>query len=177
MKELGEKIRERRKELGLSLRELSEKLSISPSTLQKIEKGVLNPTVNLMLEISHELDKPIYTFVRDKKKVIVHIKKDDQKELKINEGFVATLIADFGLMSDNINCSYVKCNKGGGMVKHTEPYFVFSYIIKGMIRVTFGNMTYEAKEGEALYYDGSFPHSTEALTDMELVNLYINKGD
>jgi len=76
MKELGEKIRERRKELGLSLRELSEKLSISPSTLQKIEKGVLNPTVNLMLEISHELDKPIYTFVRDKKKVIVHIKKD-----------------------------------------------------------------------------------------------------
>jgi len=63
------------------------------------------------------------------------------------------------------------------MVKHTEPYFVFSYIIKGMIRVTFGNMTYEAKEGEALYYDGSFPHSTEALTDMELVNLYINKGD
>ncbi|HQO77610.1 MAG TPA: helix-turn-helix transcriptional regulator, partial [Thermodesulfobacteriota bacterium] len=69
MERLGQKIRERRKLKGLTLRELSGLLGISPSTLHKIEKGVLSPTVILMLEICHALDTPIYTFVRDKKKV------------------------------------------------------------------------------------------------------------
>lgn len=174
---LGEKIRVRRKELGLTLRELSGKLSISPSTLQKIEKGVLSPTVNLMLEICHQLDKPMYSFIKDKRQVVVHIKKEDQKELPSHKGLVAKLIADFGLLSDYINISYVTCKKGGGIKKHTEAYFVFSYVLKGVIRINFSNGTYEVKAGEAIYYDGSFPHKTEALTDMELINLYIAKTD
>jgi len=177
MATLGEKIRVRRKELGLTLRELSHKLGISPSTLQKVEKGVISPTVNLMLEICHQLDKPIYAFIKDKKQVVVHIKKKDQKELPIHKGLVAKLVADFGLISDGINVSFVTCKKGGGLRKHTEPYFVFSYILKGNVNVTFANGTYAVKAGDAIYYDGSLAHKTEALTDIELINLYIARVD
>ncbi|MFH0813818.1 MAG: helix-turn-helix transcriptional regulator, partial [Pseudomonadota bacterium] len=70
MDRLGIKIRERRKKMELTLRELSSKLGISPSTLHKIEKGVLNPTVNLMVEICYELDAPIYSFIKDKKRCL-----------------------------------------------------------------------------------------------------------
>lgn len=158
------------------MRELSSHLGISPSTLHKIEKGVLSPTVILMLEICHALDTPIYTFVRDKKKVFLHIKKDEQKELTTN-GLGVKLVADNGLISDDVSFSIVSCTKGEGLKKHTFPCYVFSYILKGKIRVSFNNDVYEANAGDALYYDGSFPHITEALTDVELVVLYINKND
>lgn len=176
MDRLGIKIRERRKKMELTLRELSSKLGISPSTLHKIEKGVLNPTVNLMVEICYELDAPIYSFIKDKKKVFVHIKKEDQKEMT-TDGLKVKLIADTGLISDNINLSLVECKKGGGLKKHTNPYFIFSYILKGKIRVSFNSDVYEAEAGDAVYYDGSFPHKTEALSDMQLINIYINKTD
>lgn len=176
MDRLGQKIRERRKMMGLTLRELSSRLGISPSTLHKIEKGVLSPTVILMVDICHELDTPIYTFIKDKKKVFVHIKKDDQKEF-MNEGLAVKLIADNGLISDDINFSIITCKKGKGNKKHTSLCYVFSYILKGKIRISFKNDVYEAEAGDAVYYDGSFPHKTEALTDMELINIYINKTD
>ena len=173
---LGEKIRERRKQQSLTLRELSSRLGISPSTLHKIEKGVLSPTVILMLEICHALDTPIYTFVRDKKKVFLHIKKGDQKELTA-DGLSVRLVADNGLISDDVSFSIVTCKKGEGLKKHTFPSYVFSYILSGTIRVSFNSDVYEAATGDALYYDGSFPHKTEALTDVSLVVLYINKND
>jgi transcriptional regulator with XRE-family HTH domain len=176
MERLGQKIRERRKMKGLTLRELSSRLGISPSTLHKIEKGVLSPTVILMLEICHALDTPIYTFIKDKKKVFVHIKKDDQRELTTN-GLSVKLVADTGLISDDINFSIVSSKKGEGLKKHTSPCYVFCYMLKGKIRVSFNNDVYEAEAGDAIYYDGSFPHKTEALSDMELVLLYINKTD
>ncbi|HNR12762.1 MAG TPA: XRE family transcriptional regulator [Thermodesulfobacteriota bacterium] len=176
MERLGQKIRERRKLKGLTLRELSGLLGISPSTLHKIEKGVLSPTVILMLEICHALDTPIYTFVRDKKKVFVHIKKDEQKELTAN-GLAVKLVADNGLISDDISFNIVGCKKGEGLKKHTFPSYVFSYILRGKIRISFNNDVYEADAGDAVYYDGSFPHKTEALTDADLILLYINKKD
>ena len=176
MERLGQKIRERRKMKGLTLRELSSRLGISPSTLHKIEKGVLSPTVILMLEICHALDTPIYTFIKDKKKVFVHIKKDEQKELTTN-GLSVNLVADNGLISDDINFSVVTCKKGEVLKKHTSPCYVFSYMLKGKIRIAFNNDVYEAEAGDAVYYDGSFPHKTEALSDMELILLYINKTD
>lgn len=50
-KELGLKIRTRRKLLGLTQRELSEYAEISINTLTKIERGEGNPTLNVLVKI------------------------------------------------------------------------------------------------------------------------------
>lgn len=50
-KELGLKIRTRRKLLGLTQRELSEYAEISINTLTKIERGEGNPTINVLIKI------------------------------------------------------------------------------------------------------------------------------
>ncbi len=179
MDRLGEKIRERRNLKNLTLRELSSKIGISLSTLQKIEKGVLSPSVHLMIDICHELDTPLYTFIRDKKKVFIHIRKADQRELikstVEDKRIKMMLIADYGLISDDINVSFLDVKKGGGMKPHTEPCFVFTYVLKGKIIVEYNGTMYQANEGDAVYYDGSFTHRTQALADSQLFNIYINK--
>lgn len=50
-KELGLKIKARRKLLGLTQRELSEYAEISINTLTKIERGEGNPTINVLIKI------------------------------------------------------------------------------------------------------------------------------
>lgn len=50
-KELGLKIKARRKLLGLTQRELSEYADISINTLTKIERGEGNPTFNVLAKI------------------------------------------------------------------------------------------------------------------------------
>lgn len=179
MEKIGEKIRERRKHMGFTLKDLSSKVGISPSTLQKIEKGVLSPSVHLMIDICHELDTPMYNIVRDKRKVFVHIRKEEQKELirsKVeDERIKMFLVADYGLVSDDINVSFIDVKKGGGMKPHTEPCFVFTYVFKGKISVEFDGQIYSAKEGDAVYYDGSVTHRTQALADSQLLNFYVNK--
>lgn len=50
-KELGLKIKTRRKLLGLTQRELSEYAEISINTLTKIERGEGNPTLNVLVKI------------------------------------------------------------------------------------------------------------------------------
>ena len=53
------RIRERRKELGLSQKELAQKCGVSRQTINAIEKGDYNPTINLCLKICHALGKTL----------------------------------------------------------------------------------------------------------------------
>lgn len=50
--ELGEIIKERRKHLRITQTHLAEMTGVSARTLQKIENGTTNPTINLLLQIT-----------------------------------------------------------------------------------------------------------------------------
>jgi transcriptional regulator with XRE-family HTH domain len=173
---LGEKIREKRKGKGLTLRELSGKIDISSSKLQKIEKGRLDPSVNLTIKLCHELDTPIYTVMRDKKKVFVHITEEDQQVIT-DDKLKLWLVADKGLLSDEMNVSFVEVEKGAHRKTHTESCYVFTYVFEGKIRVNFDGATLEPGEREAVYYDGSIKHSLDALADSQLLNVLIDKSE
>lgn len=51
MKQIGEKIKERRKEFGITQRALAEMAHININSLTKIEKGEGNPTVKTLESI------------------------------------------------------------------------------------------------------------------------------
>lgn len=48
-------IRDRRKQLGISQKELSEKCGISQSTLCDIEQGRSNPSITVAVKLANEL--------------------------------------------------------------------------------------------------------------------------
>ncbi|GAB3741331.1 cupin domain-containing protein [Nocardiopsis nanhaiensis] len=56
---LGERIRELRKERGLSLRQLAQSLGFSASALSQIERGKMRPSVTRLYQIMTELDVPM----------------------------------------------------------------------------------------------------------------------
>ena len=53
---MGERLREARRAAGLSLRELADRLGVSPSLISQIETGRANPSVSTLYAIAAELD-------------------------------------------------------------------------------------------------------------------------
>lgn len=53
------KIREMRREKGLLQEQLAKKCGVSRQTINAIEKGDYNPTINLCLKICHVLGKTL----------------------------------------------------------------------------------------------------------------------
>src|SRR5688500_20051047 len=54
--QIGERLRSRRQEARLSLRDLAERLGVSPSLISQIERGRANPSVSTLYSIVNELD-------------------------------------------------------------------------------------------------------------------------
>ena len=55
----GERLRLRRRELGLSLRALGERTGLSASFLSQLERGVAEPSVGSLMRLAQSLDLPI----------------------------------------------------------------------------------------------------------------------
>src|SRR3954452_17900564 len=53
--EVGERLRERRKELSISVRELARRVSVSPSLISQIENGKASPSVGTLYAIVTEM--------------------------------------------------------------------------------------------------------------------------
>lgn len=57
--ELGRAVKRRREELGLSLRDVADKTSVSPSTLSRIENGTGKPDADNIARLTAWLEVPV----------------------------------------------------------------------------------------------------------------------
>lgn len=63
MLSLGDRIRARRKELGLSQGDLALRADMTASFVSQVERGVTSPSIDSLYKISHALDVPIFHFL------------------------------------------------------------------------------------------------------------------
>lgn len=62
---LGAVVRSAREGVGLSQRELVERTGLSRRTIQNIEAGSHNASLEILLQISHAVGRPLSTLIRD----------------------------------------------------------------------------------------------------------------
>ena len=63
---IGELIRNRRKELGITQPHLAELAEVSPNTLYKLEKGISNPSLDIVTKIADVLGMELKLEVKKK---------------------------------------------------------------------------------------------------------------
>ena len=79
---IGTKTRAERQKSGFTLRELAKRLGISLITLQRIETGKSSPSVALLSEIAHQLNRSILSFLEEQKdNSFIHIKCKSQQTI------------------------------------------------------------------------------------------------
>ncbi len=63
LRELGEKLREKRRQKKMSMKELADNCNIDKSTVYRIEKGLMNPTILMLKALCEVLDIDLKDFL------------------------------------------------------------------------------------------------------------------
>jgi len=171
---VGKRIREIRKSVALSMKELAEKVGVNLLTIHRIETGKVSPSIALLSEIAYHLNYPISLLVAEEEKSVILIKGDAQPVIK-SDKMDLKILAPRGALDDNFSITIGKAEKDEFISKHKNEGVELTYMIRGKNIFRYGNKKYELTEGDLLYHDGKDYHSVTALEPTEFLNIHFLK--
>jgi len=86
---LGERIRCKRTEIGMSLKELAEKTGFTSGFISQIERDIADPSIASLRKIANALDVAVFYFLMDETETSPVVRKKDRKKLKIPKSHVS----------------------------------------------------------------------------------------
>ncbi|ADR19030.1 cupin domain-containing protein [Calditerrivibrio nitroreducens] len=161
----GEKIRDIRKRLGMTLEDVSLKTGFTKSFISQIENGKNSPSIASLKKICYAIGISISELFEDERNIVFKFEKDDYKVLKnknIDIIFMASkyanrkiepLILEFEPHSET----------GSDFYHHTGEEF--GYVLEGVLTVVIGNDEYTLQPGESIYFSSNLPHKIKNRTD------------
>lgn len=172
MEEIGIKIRSERKKNGFTLKQLAKKVGISSITLQRIETGKTSPSVFVLSEIAHILQKPVYTFFSEMDESCILLKNKNQRLLS-NDLFKVKVIGPRKMIDDNIVVTYGELKQGKKIGPHTNPGIEWAYNIEGRCRLKVGNRSYIMGAKDSVCYNARLEHTVTALEKLKFFSIYL----
>lgn len=159
---VGRKLRKVRGELGLSLRQLSERVAVSPSTIQKIESNQISPTLVTVLRIAKGLGKEIQFFLDQQHEPtsVVFIPKKHRQRIKAPDlNFGIELLTD-GLSDQRFSPLILTVPPGGKRGSHLRHRGEeFQHCISGKVEFTIHGKKYLLRQGDTLHFKSDVRHS------------------
>jgi transcriptional regulator with XRE-family HTH domain len=183
--EMGDRLRAARTERGLSLRALADRVSVSPSLISQVERGLARPSVNTLYAIARELDVSLdgllFVDVRTSHVDPAVTQKPapppapipalrpprlpvqragDRKTIRLASGVVWERLTSESI--PNIDFLYVTYEVGGA----SSPVHEFQrhggqewgYVLTGTLVVTIGFDDHVLGPGDAIALDSTTPH-------------------
>ena len=169
---IGNRIREKRKSLGLTMRELAERVGVSYLTIHRVEMDKVSPSVALLSNIAEHLGQSILDFFDEGKLTIV--KADAAPVIEAGK-LKLRLLVPKGLIDERISVSAGESQKGEIVSKHSHRGFELTYIIKGKHLFRYGSENHELDGGDLIYFDGRIPHSVTALEPIQFISIYFRQ--
>ena len=158
---IGYKICEGRKDHGLTLQQLAEKVKLSAAYLSQLENNKASPSIATLKKIATTLDMRIIDFFVDE--IIddpVLMEKDDWPKVSL-PGWRADIKQMVKLVANKrMQPFYTTIQPGGGS---RDSYFhqgeEFGLVLEGELKLTVGTETYHVAANQSFYYSSQLPHS------------------
>jgi|WetSurMetagenome_2_1015567.scaffolds.fasta_scaffold449771_2 transcriptional regulator with XRE-family HTH domain len=160
--QIGLKIRNERKNMGLSLKELAAKIGISTMTLQRIETGKTSPSVSVLSQISSQLRQPMNFFIQEKRPKIVISRKEDQSTIE-SSAMSLRVIVPLAMTEKNILVNLGEGKPGRFIDPHVENGHSLVYVLEGKAVIEHDGVEHNLNAGDAVYYDARYRHTVKAL--------------
>ncbi len=168
--EIGERLRGRRQEVGLSLRDLATRLGVSPSLISQIERGRANPSVSTLYALVSELDISLDDLLFNDRRGDRASgggppsgpiqRANERTRIRLASGVIwerLTTRAEPG--TEFLYVIY----EVGGASSPEDAYqrhsgHEWGYVLSGSLRVTIGFNQYVLQPGDAVSLDSTTPH-------------------
>ncbi len=170
---LGDRLRDLRRQQGLSLRVLAEKSGLSANTLSLIENGKTSPSVSTLQQIAVALNIPITSFFdfKSSRTPVIYT----QKSTRTATGFSQGAVEDLGKSSsvEGLQCYLVTINPHSESSGQTadQQGIEFIYCISGQIICSIFEDSYTLNPGDSIMFATRAPHSWSNPLDEPAVAL------
>jgi transcriptional regulator with XRE-family HTH domain len=175
--DVGARLRARREQHGVGLRELARRLGISPSAISQIETGRSRPSVSTLYAIVSELGlsldelfsgnlpelqrEPATPADDAVSRSRTHVQRaDSRKSLELETGVRwERLTPQSDSFVDFLHVVYDvggSSSQGDSFIRHSGREY--GLVLSGMLEVTVGFDTYELGPGDSISFDSTVPH-------------------
>jgi transcriptional regulator with XRE-family HTH domain len=163
--EVGRRLKETRKSLGMTLKDVAEASGMSPTHISEIERGKTSPTVGALRKIAEALGKETAFFVEEEPlpKVSV-VKKEDRETLLLKgdgDGFATARALTTGIPAGRIKLVLVDEGPGGTIVAHRHEGEEAIVIVDGGAKVRVGDEEFVLEPGDCLHYSARLEHKAK----------------
>jgi len=166
---IGDRLREERRRLGLTLQDVADRAGLSLGMISKIENAQTSPSLRTLARLSQALEIPVTTFFRgfEEERDASYVRAGEGIELVrqgTRHGHRYELLAAAKGAQRRIQPFLVTLTEQ----RETFPLFQhdgveFLYCLEGSFVYRFGRHTYDLDPGDSLMFDGHVPHGPEHL--------------
>ena len=158
---IGEKIKELRKNKGMIISDLAEQSELSSGIISQIERDMVSPSIVTLWKIAQSLGVSVGYFFDEEPKNSISpvITKNNRKTISASSNN-----AIYELLSQDLNRKieflYITIKAGDYSTKDfvTHEGEECGIVIKGRLMVKTNNEEYILEEGDSIYFDSMTPH-------------------
>lgn len=164
---LGNRLRELRRQQGLSLRALAEKSGLSANTLSLIENGKTSPSVATLQQIGLALNIPITAFFESKtnREPVIYTQKSQRASIAFPQGRIEE--TGHGIGNEGLQPFIVTLDpqaySGPQPLTHEGSEFV--YCLSGKVIYSVIGEEYTLEPGDTLLFSSKLPHAWKNVLD------------
>ncbi len=162
---VGRKIRERRKELGLTLQELAEMTSLSVGFLSQVERNQATPSLSSVINIVQSLGLSVNDLVRAPAGQGNVTRAGERERFHIDGSDVsyARLSANFDDHTfDAVEVVLPPHYEAESLIHDGEE---FIYVLEGQISMSLDGIEHELSAGDTIHFPSSIRHRWHNPTD------------
>ena len=168
---IGRQIRIYRKQMEITVSDLSKMTGLSTGMLSKIENGNTSPSLSTLQTLSNALSIPMTAFFKqfEQKRECIHTKANEGVEVEgegTRAGHQYNLLGHLGSNDSGVIVEPY-------LIELTSETYTFKtfqhggletiYMLAGEITYRHGDGVYKLQPGDTLFFDANTPHGPEAL--------------
>ncbi|SJZ91499.1 helix-turn-helix domain-containing protein [Selenihalanaerobacter shriftii] len=168
-KELGRRVREKRKERDLSLAKLADKVGCTSSFLSQVERGMADPSITSLRKIAQALNVPIFYFLLDSNEHSPVVRKNERKVLAFPSNLTFELLSPD--LQRDLEVIYASLEPGAYTCEEplSHPGEECTLVLEGKMEIKIGDESYQLDAGDSVYYYSSIPHKITSTGKKDLV--------
>jgi len=163
-------LRQLRKSRAFTIADVAESSGISPAVISKLERNQSQAELETLFKLARVFGLSATDLLALAERRTAHA----TSAFKYTSG---------GFNFESVQYGNIKCFHGfagrGNVISHPEMHrdnYELCWVIKGKIRISLPNEKHVLNAGDALQFDAILEHRYEALANLEVVILHIQKG-
>lgn len=152
---IGERIRKRRNELGLSLRDLAESINMTAGYLSRVENEQISPSLDALQTIAKALKVPMFYFLNSNP-IDPVVRENARRVLYFPDSKIGYELLTPDL-THQMMAVMIRIDPGAKRVAIplASPNEQWMYVIEGCLEINIDNEIYTLNRGDSIYYDGN----------------------